>query len=813
MMLLFLFFLALSVFLFRDVIPADTVLLTTDDNIGELALRRSGMPGGFLGGWNNHIMAGLPQLFFLSWSSIVLWLTSPHFFSNWMHAIDLVVASVFLCLFLRRKGFSWLAGIVASLAAFWLGSNFTLVYAGHIGKFGVLAWASASLWLFETAVERKSVLWSVLCGGALSLMLLEQPDVALFFDIVIVSYFLFRTLRMDGIWWKNAFRQLVPLPVMVLIMAAIPLAFVFKGDVVQSEFQAKEDPASRWEFATQWSWPPEESIDFIAPGYMGWRSGEQAGPYYGRMGRSDGWEETGQGFMNFKLENQYLGALSLLLAFFACLSAWVLRKRRSWTVFEIAFWIIACVLTLLLSFGKYFPLYRLFYQLPMVVSIRNPNKFLQVFQLCLGVLCAYGFRFLFGGMRVVWEENDNKRVLKRFLTALVVVTGFLAFTALIAVLSQGAVAAKFAANGFGSMAQVIARNRIWALWHAVVLMLVSVAVIWFGSLSSRRFSAGWRLAAAWSVVLIMVVDVSLLARHYVKPFPMKHVESNELTETLKASVGPNRTAFAMFGGADDLYRHWQTYLFPYHNIKMLNVVQMPRMPRDYAVFFERIGGVPFRLWQQFGVTHVIAPAQLWNDMQGNPQYKDVADIVLAFNVRRMPDGVLEVVPGTAEEPGMHCVLRLNVPSARLAVVNAWQSVSDEEALALIVSDRFSPILTALVAEETAADLPESVGPPACDFSINVQHDLPGRVSARVFVKQPSVLRFAERYDPDWKVFVNETEKKLLRVDYLFQGVFLNVGVHHVEFVYSPSRLPFAAQALGWLICFCAVGGIVKQRKH
>ncbi|MEI8190900.1 MAG: hypothetical protein WCI75_14390, partial [candidate division NC10 bacterium] len=68
-------------------------------------------------------------------------------------------------------------------------------------------------------------------------------------------------------------------------------------------------------------------------------------------------------------------------------------KETEWRR-EIIFWTIAAAIALLLSFGKYFPLYALFYKLPLVSSIRNPNKFLQVFQMALGILAAYGFQAL-----------------------------------------------------------------------------------------------------------------------------------------------------------------------------------------------------------------------------------------------------------------------------------------------------------------------------------------------------------------------------------------------------------------------------------
>jgi uncharacterized membrane protein YjfL (UPF0719 family) len=62
------------------------------------------------------------------------------------------------------------------------------------------------------------------------------------------------------------------------------------------------------------------------------------------------------------------------------------RERRA----EILFWGAAAAVTLMLAWGKFFPLYALFYKLPVVNNIRNPAKFLQVFQLALGILAAYG---------------------------------------------------------------------------------------------------------------------------------------------------------------------------------------------------------------------------------------------------------------------------------------------------------------------------------------------------------------------------------------------------------------------------------------
>lgn len=108
--------------------------------------------------------------------------------------------------------------------------------------------------------------------------------------------------------------------------------------------------------------------------------------------------------MNFRLESIYLGAVPVVLALLAW--AWALPGRKPTadhgprttdgglqTVklhYDILFWGAVALVTLLLAYGKYFPLYGLFYKLPVIHDIRNPNKMLQVFQVAMGILAAYG---------------------------------------------------------------------------------------------------------------------------------------------------------------------------------------------------------------------------------------------------------------------------------------------------------------------------------------------------------------------------------------------------------------------------------------
>lgn len=408
---------AFALIMFRKVLVPGQCLFTTDDNIGQMQMAKNAISFLATGNYADTVFLGMPggAASIMGWNVWMVWLLPITVYINWMHALNLGLASLFLAMFLRRQGVGWPAVCVACLTAFWLGSNLTLTYAGHLGKFGLLMVASAVLYCVSRALSRQtSILWGILTGGAIAFMLMEQLDVALFFGLALGAYALFLVIRQwqaNGTWVKSGV-AIVLMGGMPLLISATMMFVSYATNIKGAASIQVELPRAKWDYVTQWSWPPEETIDFIAPGYMGWRSGEPEGPYWGRMGRSAGWEQTHQGFMNFKLENTYLGVIPILLVLFAlgmaaAKGSWFTAHGSKFAVgalspasgvlsqssdrrAEIIFWGCVAVITLLLAFGKYFPLYALFYKLPFINSIRNPNKFLQVLQLALGILAAYG---------------------------------------------------------------------------------------------------------------------------------------------------------------------------------------------------------------------------------------------------------------------------------------------------------------------------------------------------------------------------------------------------------------------------------------
>lgn len=393
---------ALLLAIWAPLLRGGVVLFSTDDNIGLISGCAHGLPGNFLGWWDDSSLLGngIGRVPF-NWTSSLMVLLPLPLFVNLVHGLTLSLAALVFIAFLRKQGCSLASAMLGALVAFWCSSNLALTYGGHIPKFSVLLFSTVALLGIKNMTGVNGRAWALLAGGAAGFALVEQQDVGLFFGLFLGAYALFMLCRMNTLSWsKRVATFLVPMGLMAVWPAIPSLLQGYTHNVQNVTSTATEDPAAKWEFVTQWSFPPDEAMALVAPGYLGWRSSEPEGPYWGRLGRSAGWEQTGQGFMNFKLDDWYLGVIPVAFALWACFAAWHKRTgaaaggglapdcadRRA----EIIFWGCATLVALLLAMGKFSPVYRIFYELPVVNNIRAPIKFLQVFQVGLGILAAYG---------------------------------------------------------------------------------------------------------------------------------------------------------------------------------------------------------------------------------------------------------------------------------------------------------------------------------------------------------------------------------------------------------------------------------------
>lgn len=589
-----LFLLLLTALMFRVVWPAEQTLLAQDYSFPLMAQYKAELPGAFWSGfWRGMPLLGRIGFTPPTLSHLLLALLPVELYFDWIYGLHLLGASLFLSAFLRLRGLNPVPALFGALTAFWLGSNLTLAAPGHLEKFGVLLFAAASLYGIERLFLRPGLRSALFLGGSAGMMFLHQGDVALFFALPIAAWGLFRLLTQP-----DTKRLLPPLTLALLPFLLISLhacRFSIEAHVEGVAVLESDEPAARWDFATQWSQPPAQFMDFLVQGYYGWSSTHPDVPYHGRTGQTPGWSaDAPEGFINFRLESVYLGILPLLFAGFALYA----RPRSG----EIRFWSAALLLTLLLSFGRHFPLYSLFFRLPLVNSIRNPNKFLQVFQVLLGILAAHGLQTLCGA------SASHRRHFLRILTA---AASLLLLGALLLRPADPWLLLGFADTPWAGHATAILATRRMGLLLAGGIALSAAALLWAAQ-KHPQWLAG--------LLLLTATDALLLGRHYLEPFSTRLLTDNPLADYLDEHLGPDRVAVL----TENDYAFFVAHLFPARHIAHVNALSIARLPADFDAYFREHGYNTPRMWHDFGVRYVLMPRDAWR------QVADSSDLRAAF---------------------------------------------------------------------------------------------------------------------------------------------------------------------------------------
>lgn len=744
-----LFFAVLAAITFRCCWGENMVFSASDINIGRLGYIKNYLPASLTGFFSGNQLLGVSAANFTLFK-VMLSLFPAETFGNVFYGGFLVLGSSAMVWFLRLWNRSWIASIFGALVAFWFNS-IMLAVSGHIFKIEVLVFSVLSLCLIEQSIRasgvRRCLGFSALGGLSVGIMLLEQQDVALLAGLFLGSYTMFRLIQEKGRDFMGWIAVLMPIGIIALLFAGGTMLDSYSRNIANAA-SVQGSSSERWDFVTQWSMVPEEWPDLIASGWSGWSSNNPEGPYWGRIGQSADWEETKQGFRNFKLTSVYFGIIPFLIGLFSL--PYALRERKSKEGSVLLFWSIAGVIGLTLAFGKYSFLYRLFYELPLLGNIRAPIKLLDNFQICLGITSAFGLDALL---------RQSERKLGRIFWIVCLSVALLMLLAGIRyMVAPAGKLTSFAEMGFGPYAQTMVENMSKAWIHGGILAFVCASLVFF--VWRNKTSAQW---VGIVFVVVLAVDSLLLTSNYFKASDVSSLkQGNLLISYLKEHQGDDRSYFVDSGG---IYNQWIASDGPYHGLNLFNIWQMPRMPVEYQTFLRTVGRNQVRAWELSAVRYIAAPAEVFNSLQKNPELGNQFEVVLNYQVP------------TAKGMRHDVLLEYSGAIPRFALFDRWNSIPVEKHCETLASAQHAPRTTLLV--DSAVELP--VGAGKGEF-----HEVSARVGQKsawidVNAESASILRFSQRFQPEWKVFVDGEPGDLLRVDYLCMGVLVPPGKHEVEF--------------------------------
>jgi len=347
--------------------------------------------------------------------ALFVFLGGPWVWQELQYCVYAFFAAVALAWFLRGRGLpkpaAYGAGIFLAFSGYW----FSLYSAGHLGWFHWMAYGVFAFGLIDRAFDFNKARHWLLLGATLAWGSMRQPDLWLLFSVFAFVYFLYKWIRARAVK-----PYLVGLACAAAAFVAIGFGS-FRGAITvdlagrdkqieeskksaakdgQGADSAKAKDDSRWEFVTNWSLPPEDTLEFFIPRVhgdtscpftlaLGRREGSGVTAYTGRLGRP---MNAPQG--NYRQHSVYVGFITCALALFGLVMAFVRREEGKLDP-TVKFFAIAALVTYLFSLGRFCePVYRLVYMLPMGDYLRAPVKWHHLTELSLAVLAGYGLAAL-----------------------------------------------------------------------------------------------------------------------------------------------------------------------------------------------------------------------------------------------------------------------------------------------------------------------------------------------------------------------------------------------------------------------------------
>ncbi|MEJ5245028.1 MAG: YfhO family protein [Bacteroidota bacterium] len=632
------------------------------------------------------------------------------------------------------------------------------VMIGHNTKPVVLAFVPFLFLFLEELQEKFSLLVSALLIIAIHLMFEAGHLQLIFYSLLAIGIYLIVEIINRVITKNNLAGILRSTGVLVL---AIGIAFLMSSDryfstleytpystrgsapIVKSENQHQTETGGHdYEYATMWSFSPQELITFVVPNYFGFGKLE----YKGQLtGNSSVRMHTYWGQKPFEDAAPYAGILVLLLAFFGAI--------RNYKNVFVQFLIILSIVAIILSFGYTFPLlYDFFYyNVPYFNKFRAPSMILVLVHFALPILAAYGIKEIFG-IRENLTPKDRKTLnILVGISGLILISGFV-FSAIFQTTYQEAVAASkygkqmiqaYSETTFAEISNFIFDEMI-ADWYRVgIIALIGSILIYAYSL--RKISS-----SLFSIGLFVLIAIDLWQVSY-RPMEVAEKKADKIMFQKTDVINFLLEDKSKFRIAD--FTSQIVNLPAYFRLESVNGYHSAKL-RIYQDLLDvaNQGSTsqvtnPF-LWNLLNVKYVITPQQI-GGMQPIFQSQQTGAFVY-FNAGYTP---------------------------RAYFVDSVEVMKNIDILNKIKDGAFDPRKVAFLEKE----LPNKLSKNPENSIVKIKNYQNEYIKIETENSSDNLLVLSEIYYPaGWKAYIDGKETEILKTNYALRSVFVPAGKHTIE---------------------------------
>jgi len=779
----FLIFLILVIILFQEFVFSDQMLFGTDTLEAGVFMRQLYVnffkTHHSLILWDPFIFGGMPYVDAMHGDTFyplaLLQLVLPmHRALGWKLVITVFLAGVFAYLCLRAFGFNRAISLLGALAYMFSANLISWVYAGHDGRMYVTSLLPLLFLFVEKGLNTKKIIYYLGLGVSIGLLIFaNHPQLAYYALWALGLYFIFRLgLKLRETKGGSFIQKVKPIVSQVLLFVLaviIGLLLAMVQILPPTIYVNKYSPRAGgkgYEYATSWSFHPEELVSQVVPEFSGLNVQEE-NTYWGRNA--------------FKLNSDYGGIISLILAL---LALFLVKEKKIW------FFLGLSLLALFYSLGAHTPIYKLFYWLvPQVKNFRAPSLILFLLNFSIIFLACFAIQEIMNGLK----SEDEKETLIRLLKILVIVFLVLAFLFTVAGNILLSIWNGILYNDISPAKKAILAenlpNIIRGFWLSFILVGFLAAALYL--LVKERIKPS--LFVFWVAALI-VLDLWRIDFKFIKDFDyFGYFREDSGIEFLKKDPERFRTLDlpGTYPGQNFLALYGINQTFGYHGNQL----------KIYDEFTER----EYR--------------------ESAPTQQEFSNRYLQFLFGRKPD-LLSVKYLLSRREFSHPKFskvftgdgifvyqnKDYLPAAR--IVFKYEVIANKERALKRLSDPDFDYRNSVILEEKP-DLNsweiDSISPSG---SAQIVADDINRLTLKVKLSQPGLLVLSENYYPSWKATVDGKESKVYKGDYVFRAVPLDQGEHEVKFIYKSltyriGKTSTLLTSLGLLAIFLYVG--LKKR--
>ncbi len=734
-----------------------------------------------------------------------------------------IITSLFL---FRQWGVSAKIGIYGGLVYAWQGAFLSNLYPAHFSPAFLYAAFPLAFGLVIQGLRTQAIrpwLWAGFLAGQMMLFLPDQGGLATGLILAYALYHAWFLSEDRPLAMSRTFKGLILFGIITVLIALPGIYSLSESNLKGVQQGASESPKERFAWATQWSFPPEEFLGYLVPGYYGWHNASSEGPYWGRIGQSAEWLKTGQGFRNFMLGINTYGTVPFLFTLLGLLALSRYLKSTNPTSPPLlnesernvaVFFGGATLFLFLLGFGKYAPLYALFYKLPLMDSWRNPLKFVLLpGTFCLIALSVFG---MVACVRSLAREKGghelSDRVATLFRSFCIALFGLLPFCFLLSLVLptllktlqyqppeiQGI--SKCLMNSTGLAAILALGIALWItlLRHHLRIRRFPMMNPLLAKFRDQLFSPdNLGNSLILGAIALMLVQMIPIQRHYLYPVATKSEES-PITKLLLEQSTPYARVKLL--NRDHFLDELLQMQFPLHGIPTLDIPAASRIPKDIETFFETLNPHPARLWELTGVRYLAGSLNAWAPLISNQEFAQLLGKTHFFRVNT--EGARpKLEPHT--EPNGSAVVLVELKSAlpRATLIPRSETFQNEsELLARLADPQWNPTQSLLLSQKDSSPLPPPLSPLRTDTSsLQVLAYNGKRIEVDTQLSQPMYLLLNDRFEPEWKAEINGKPAPVLRANFVFRAVPLPAGNSKVVFRYQPTVWPVYLQLATMLV--------------